>query len=335
MPAPMTRWLRACVGAAPMVMVLGCSDARLGDGASIDGQTRIRLSPGEFVGQVPCRRGIEGGLRTYVARLYVVDSTGRIIGADAGTPIVQTSPPAACDRAVVFPALAFQWYGAEISGFDRDVTAEEALTVEPAWRATCGFGASTGENADPARFAPTRIAFRGATVLLRGCTIFGEGLPAGGMGQLEVDVAGALGELRCGQGPGEVSFVEGTLGSVTATARCGQPLVFDVAGPPRYHTVSLTGFEQSGDAGGPAIDPPLPDAAAPIPLADAGQVGDGGADASADDAGGGVIAPPPADAPDAVDMDFVGVPRWSTRCFGQSLPGVSSVAACEPFTPLP
>jgi hypothetical protein len=331
MPAPMTRWLRACVGAAPMVMVFGCSDARLVEG-STEGQTRLRLSPSEFVGQVPCRRGVEGGLRRYVARLYIVDQAGQIIGADAGTAVVQTSPPTACDQAVVFPAAAFQWYGAEILGFERDVTADEASSAEPRWRATCGFGAGASEGADPARFAPTP-SFRGNTAPLRGCTVFGEGVPAVGTGQLQVDVTGALGGLRCGPAAGEVSFVEGTLGAVTTTALCGQPLVFDVAGPARYHTVALTGFEQSGDAG--VIAPPVVDAAAPVPVSDGGQVGDGGADASAGDAG--IVVAPPPDALDAggVDVELRGTPRWSTRCFGRSVPGVLSVAACEPFAPLP
>lgn len=338
MPAPMTRSLWACVCAAPMMMIFGCSDARLIDG-SIEGQTRIRLSPSEFVGQVPCRRGLEGGLRSYVARLYVVDANGQIVGADAGTATVQTSPPAACDRAVVFPGAAFQWYGAEVLGFDRDVTAEEASSVEPRWRATCGFGAAASGGADAARFAPTP-SVRGLTVPLRGCTVFGEGLPAEGTGQLQLDVTGALGGLRCGQGPGEVGFVEATLGSVTRTVLCGQPLVFDVAGPARYHTVGLTGFELSRDAGPGAPPVPVADATAPVPVLDAGELGDAGTDASVDGVdAGSVVTPPPARAEpqDAgeVEMELRGVPRWSTRCFGQSLPGILSVAPCEPFTPLP
>lgn len=337
MPAPMKRWLRACVCAAPMMMVFGCSDARLIDGFA-EGQTRIRLDPGEFVGQVPCRRGLAGGLRSYVARLYVVDQSGRIIGADAGTATVQTSPPAACDRAVVFPGVGFQWYGAEVLGFDRDVTDEEALTTEPLWRATCGFGAATSEGADAARFAPT-LSLRGTAVPMHGCSVFREGLSAEGTGQLQLDVNGALGELRCGQGAGEVSYVEATLGAVTKTALCGQPLVFDVSGPPRYNTVALTAFELLGDAGGPQDPTPVADASTPPAVADAGQVGDAGADASADDAGTVVTAPPAPvpEPPDAGEGELAlrGVPRWSTTCFGRSLPGVSSLAICEPFTSLP
>lgn len=334
MPAPMTRWLRACVCAAPMMMVFGCSDARLVDG-SVEGQTRIRLSPGEFVGQVPCRRGVEGGLRSYVARLYVVDPAGQIIGADAGAEVVQTSPPAACDRAVMFPSVGSRWYGAEILGFDREITEEEAANAEPLWRATCGFGAAANEGADPARFAPT-LSRSGFTVPLRGCTVFGQGLPAQGTGRLQVDVTGALGELRCGQGAGQVAFVEASLGSVTTRALCGDPVVFEVAGPARYNTVTLRGYEQSEDAG--AAVPPVPEAGAPIAVLDAGQAADGGGDASADDAGGVVTVPLPSpEPPDAgeVDMELVGVPRWSTLCLGQSLPGILSVAACEPFTALP
>jgi hypothetical protein len=172
-------------------------------------------------------------------------------------------------------------------------------------------------------------------VPLRGCTLFGEGLPAEGTGQLQVDVAGALGDLRCGQGAGEVSFVEATLGSVTRRALCGQPLVFEVPGPATYQTLTLTGFEQSGDAG--IGVPSVPDAAVSSPVVDAGLVGDGGADASADDASVGITPPPQFPEPDAgqAGMELRGVPRWTTRCFGQSLPGILSLAACEPFAPLP
>jgi len=58
---------------------------------------------------------------------------------------------------------------------------------------------------------------------------------------------------------------------------------------------------------------------------------DGGAEAGASDAapppGGGTT---PSDAGSASD-----VPRWRSQCVGQALPGVTSIATCDPLAALP
>jgi hypothetical protein len=326
----MKRWLSACVLAAPWA----CSDARLVDGF-VEGQTRIRLSPSEFVGELPCRPGTAGALQSYVARLHQVDSSGQVADPpDGGVSTAQTSRLAPCNRAMLFPAVPTQSYAAEILAFDRDIGEGEALTVEPRWRATCGFGDTAGADAGRDMYAPT-VAQRGLTVPLRGCTLLGEGAPVQGASRLLVDVPGALGPLQCGQGAGVVGFVEAVLGVSRQSVLCGEPLVVEVAGPARYHTLTLTGFEVSADAGVPAPEAGAPSVAPDASLPEAGV----GSDAGLDAAVGTVNGSPPADAAvlDAgiPDIGWVGIPRWRTQCIGRSLPGIVSTATCDPFVPLP
>jgi hypothetical protein len=324
----MRRWLSPCVLAA--LSLAGCGTARLPDGFA-EGQTRIRVAPGDFVGEVPCIRGAEGGLQTYVVSLRQVDAAGQGMAVpDGGVSTDVVSPPVECDRAVVFPALPYLYYAATISGFDRPVTPAEAAVAAPRWVAVCGQG---GQGADGSSLAPTR-ALQGLTVPLRGCTSFSAGNPGPGGSRLSVDVAGALGALRCGSGPGEVGFLEATLGSSRKSALCGQALVFDLSGPARYHDIELTGFEFGSDAGaspppvqagapdgGPALlDAGLPDAAVDAGTLDA-SAPSGGADAGFADAG----SPP---------VGLQGVARWQTQCLGRSVPGVVTTADCAPLQAL-
>jgi hypothetical protein len=334
----MRRWLSAYGLAA--LSVGACGDTRLVDGFS-EGQTRIRLAPAAFVGAVPCLRGATGALHNYVARLQQVDADGQVVGVDGGASTALVSAPVPCDRAVLFPAVAGQRYAAEILGFDRDLTEAEASDAAPRWRAVCGQGSgSAGLDAGVDPLAPT-IAVRGSTVSLRGCTTFSELTPGTGRSRLAIDVDSALGELSCGSGPGRVGFLRASLGSSQAFALCGQPLVLDVDGPARYHTVTLTGFELGPDAG-----VALPDGgmSGPPDVLDAGpEPTDAALDAGPAEAG---VAPGTAPPDAAVSIDsglsdgglpdptFVGTPRWQSECLGRSLPGITSVATCEALEPL-
>lgn len=304
------------------LLALGCGEARLLDGFTGEGQTRLRLSPSEFVGAVPCRRGLEGALQSYIARLQV-----RVTGApaDAGLETAFTTGVVACDSAALFPVSAGREYAAEIFGFDRAVTGTVDLATAR-WTASCGTGRSLFDPTDagPAPLRPT-LALRGSTVPMRGCTTFDDVAP-GGPSQLLIDQESALDALRCGQEPGEVATLRAALGAATAVAACGAPLRISVPEPGRY-TIELQAFEGTAP-GQDAAAPPGADAAATpeAPPADAG-AGDGGADpldASA--------AEPPLPEPGAAPS---GVPRWSTRCVGQALPGLAAPAFCEPLAPLP
>lgn len=333
MPAAMKRplgWPPETISQREMAAVLlsiltlwGCSDARLLDGFS-EGQTKIRVSPEAFIGDVPCARGAAGGLERYVVQLQDVSGGS----ADAGVESI-TSPPVPCDRSVIFAAVPLRLYAADILGFDRVIEPEDVGSVEPRWSATCGRGDPTlpgDAGVDP--FAPTQAA-RGQTVPLRGCTLFGG---AASITELVVDVAGALGDLRCGDQPGEVASIEGVLEGARRRASCGERLAFTITRPGRFHTIELYGYTLLGDGGTPGIIDagplePAPDASSTDAGPDAGEpdaatdaATSSAADAALDAAGGEAGVPAPS-----------GEPVWRTRCTGRSLAGLSRTAACEPF----
>jgi hypothetical protein len=304
-----------------------CGEPRLPEGFS-EGLTRIRLAPSEFVGSVPCRKDTPGALQTYVATILEVTSAG----ADAGFTTSFTSGAVPCDQAVMVPSVAGRWYAAEVYGFDGTVSDAERAPRNARWTASCGRGnAFPRGDAGLDPYRPT-LAQRGFTVPMRSCTSFFGG--GDGASQLVVDQIGALGTRRCGLGAGEVSAFRGTLEGVSRTAACGQPLVFDVAGVERYHSIELIGFEASGDAGSP------PDAAAAPPDGPSSEPPDASIDAG--DALLDAGSPPAPEAPDGGGPSdagapplVLGTPRWRTQCVGRSLPGVASPAFCDPLTPLP
>ena len=303
-----------------------CGETRLLDGFA-EGLTRVRLSPSEFIGSVPCQKNAPGALQTYVVSFREV----AITGADAGVVVAPpyTSGAVPCDQAVIIPGFPGRFYAAEVLGFDGSVSDAERTAENARWTATCGRGNGVIGDAGLDPYRPT-LSVRGLTVAMRGCTSFFGG--SAGAGQLVVDQLGALGTRTCGLGAGEVSAFRATLDGVTRTAACGQPLVFDVAGVERYHTIDLIGFEASVDAGvtADAASPPIepPSSAAPDASVDAGDPLDASVsplppdvDAGANDAG----APAP----------VLGVPRWRTQCVGRSLVGVAVPAYCDPLVPLP
>jgi hypothetical protein len=301
----------------------GCGEPRLIDSFT-EGQTRLRLDPSQFVGSVPCRKGTAGALQAYAVRLQLVVGD---LDTDAGLTTAFASGAVPCDQAVLFPAAAGRSYAAEIRGFDRAVSDAEVDTLPARWTARCGHGSESAPDAGLDPYRPT-LSLRGVTVPIRRCTSFDDGEPGGGASRIVVDQASALGGLRCGQGAGEVVRLQGTLNGVTRSALCGDPLVFDVAGVERYHTIALTGFELAADAAAPveASPPPTPPPAVVDASADAGEP----LDASL------VPAPvDPADAGTSPAAPIVGVARWSTQCVGRSLPGVSALAYCDPMRPLP
>jgi len=331
MSAAMKRWFGACLMAA--WVGVGCGESRLIDDVT-DGPTRIRFRPELFRGDVPCRRGSPGALQSYVVNLKQAGDAFE--PNDAGTPVPPglTSVPVECDKSVLFSVAPGRFYAAKISGFDRAVSAAEAASVEPRWTALCGTG--SGEDAPDAGrdpYGPT-LAILYQTVPMTGCTTFASGsdeAPA----RLVVDQVGALGDLRCGSGPGEVSRLEAVLDGTLISAACGSELVFVLEGPAEFHTIELTGFEAVAGPGEPdagVLDASVSDASvvpsdastdAEVPASDGGAEAGGGATSP----GGGAAA---ADAGTTAD-----VPRWRSQCVGQSLPGVTSSATCDPLAPLP
>jgi hypothetical protein len=322
----MLRWLAPCILASAS---LACGQGRLLDGVT-SSTTRLRLAPESFRGNVPCLKGAEGALQSYVVRFEQVSYVPN--QPDAGLQRV-TSGPVPCDQAAVLDAVAGYAYSADLYGFDTPQTDPAPPLSSARWTANCGRGGTTPD----AGLAGLTYAVYGAIVQMGGCTTFsGEGGSDGT--RLLVDQASALGELRCGSSQGQVSRLEGVLEGQRVSAACGQPLAFDVTGASRYLTIALTAFEASpGTTSAPSspsgtadmLDASVADAAASDAAADAAAARGTPLDA------GGPAGTPLADA-GATDAGVAaGVPRWTTECLGKPQPGVTATATCEPLVALP
>jgi hypothetical protein len=322
--ASMKRWLAPLAWA---VSSLACGSTRLDDSLT-DAPTRLRVEPDLFEGDVACLPGTPGALQSYVVSFTQV-SFGNI-GVDAGPPPpTVSSPPVPCDRSVLFTAFGGRSYAADIVGFDRDVSPDEAASVAPVWSASCGRGTpdlAADAGTDP--LGPT-VAIFNYTVPMLGCTSFVAAGGAAESSRLVVDQASALGQLKCGSGKGKVSRFEGTLGGNRVSAACGEPLEFVVQNAaPVFHTVSLTAFEDttSGtDAGAAVLD-----AGTLAPVGTVPSNPDAGVDAGT--ASG--VDTRDAGSPDAGTIDAGasgGVARWRTQCIGRAVPGVSATATCDPL----
>jgi len=328
MSPPMMRWLGPCSFVA--LASLACGESRLLDQFS-DQDTRIRLDPESFRGNVPCSKGTPGALQSYAVTFHERRQFEQ--QTDAGL-YRGTSGLAPCDRAIVLNAGAGRLYVADIYGFDRVFTGSELPLDEARWTASCGRGDSTSP-LDAGIGGPTRAIY-GATVPMSDCTTFSGPGDLSTETQLVVDQAGALGDLRCGSEPGQVSRLEGVLEGTRVSARCGEPLAFALPGVAKPYTIELTAFGISSASTTPV--PPLADpldASLPASLADAatadsgaldaglpptpGQTGDSGAgDAGVGDAGVGVE-----------------IARWRSQCSGTSVPGATAVATCDPLQVIP
>jgi hypothetical protein len=303
---------------------LACGESRLLDGFT-EGQTRLRLVPSEFTGNVVCEKGVPGALQSYVVRLDT------LVGAevDAGLETAFTSGAVPCDQAVLFGTIGGRLYSAEVFGFDVAVPATNVDVSLARWTSVCGRGRASREVSD-AGLDPLRPTYslRGATVPMRGCTPFGGGADGEGASQLLVDQASALNGRACGQGADQVYAFQATLGGQTILARCGDPLAFVVDRADRYYEIELVAL-QAGAASGASDAGATP---APGPI-------DAGVDAAVDPLDASVSEPTPAPGDAAVGDAGApvvgGVPRWRTQCIGRALPGVTVPAYCDPLQPLP
>jgi hypothetical protein len=327
----MMRWFGLSVLAA--LASVACGESRLIDDFSVQ-DTRLRISPESFRGNVPCSEQAVGALQMYVATFQQLRTVAG--QPDAGL-LRQTSAPVPCDRDVLLlNALAGQPYVADIYGFDHVVSDPDV--AEARWTASCGRGGGDGPP-DAGRGGPTLPVY-GATVPMTGCTFFGSDLASGGGTRLVVDQAGALGRLHCGAGPGEVSSFSGILDGASVSARCGAPLAFAPPSVARYYTIELTAYEalpSAGPAAGgsaDALDASLP-AAGDAAVGDAAAGDAGGVDASVLDAGAGAGPGEPQDAGGADAGVPPGIARWRSQCVGRALPGATALASCDPLVALP
>lgn len=293
------------------------------------GPSRLRVMPSVFLGDVPCERGIEGGLQSYVADLF----EPRAAGPDAG-PVepLATARAVACDRQVFFTVPQDQLYAVRIRGYEleaSDPRLEDPDAVAPDWTAECGTGAAAGD-AGLNPNAPT-LSVSATEVVVRDC----EPLRRTAETVLEVTVEDALNEadggLVCGDQPGQISTFEATVAGETQVARCGEVLRFlDLR--IGDHGVLLTAFAAGGvsdDAGGGGPAEVGDAGCKPLPpvAADAGF--------SSSDAGA-LVADAGQNCSTVSDAGIVprGPSRWRTRCYGSVVAGQTRRAQCEPLTPL-
>lgn len=216
MPARTLRRLEPAFIAVGFALALfvGCSN----DSASTAGVTHptmIEIAPEQFRGAVPCAaNGSEAGLKRYVATLIDPNDDGSG-GAGGAAPDEQaagalnaddfalpSSEPTSCLAGVGFGFIVpGRRYIARIQGFDREdlssrapgsslVVDAEGNPVAPRWTAECD----------------ATIAVEETIVRAKRCTSFVAADPAA-PGSMHVRFASLLGDLKCGDGPGEVATV--------------------------------------------------------------------------------------------------------------------------------
>lgn len=287
----------------------------------------IVVDPQQFDSAVACVDA-PGGMRLYVATLFDLAED-----FDAALPQLASSPPTPCTTPVGFGYVEpGRKYRAEIDGYDLDNL--EALTAGnrllrrrdtgdlavPRWRASCGNPLPDAVNSDGGDLSflegPAE-AFRNASVTVRGCTPFSDEDMTPQSASIRVDLTLALGELQCGDSPGEITSYEVTVrdSASASSASCTSPLTFDGLDANTTYFFDVTAFEAasvadagsnggSRDAGGAALDAAIADAAvADASVADAAAIGAAAA-------------------------------RWRTTCYQRALAGVQQTAICEPLAPI-
>jgi hypothetical protein len=205
----------------PMALLLGlagCSDSTTTT-TEVEHQTLVEVSPGEFLGSVPCLDAA-GAMRRYVATLWDVTGTSADTGeggaggvdGSAGATFAEpfalpSSGPVPCTESVAFAfVVTGHRYVASVDGYDRDdlvpletsvpilLDPETGDRVEPRWTTRCG-------DEDPA------TSYGEISRIVRGCTPLVDRRP-GGATAVEVRLDTLLGELSCGDEPGSIARFE-------------------------------------------------------------------------------------------------------------------------------
>jgi hypothetical protein len=215
----------------PLLLVgalLGCTEEVI-PVPGIYHPTLVQVSPGEFLGTVPCRPGATGAMQAYVATIFDVG-----LDTDPTPPFaLPSSGPVSCKNPVSFSrVLEPRRYQARVDGYDRAdllplgsddprVTLGVPILVDPItgdrvpprWTTTCGESKPV-----TARLANVRT--------ISNCDpLVDSGTPA--PTTVEVTIESALGELECGSEPGQIErFEVGLIGGPRRSASCGETLTF-------------------------------------------------------------------------------------------------------------
>jgi hypothetical protein len=247
--------------------------------------TYIEVDPAEFENDVACASS-GGNLRWYVATLVDVtpDQDGKPL--DFRLP---SSPPTNCSESVFFSGVVAQgftlgvWheahrYVAEIEGYRESslrpqhegsrVMTSGGKTVDPDWVGSCGsakssldplLGVDAGSSDAPdagfeTHFLGPAMPFPSQTVTIHGCSLTSLAASSDET-RIAVDISSALGQLECGNEPGQVARFEATLGDEVRAADCGKTALFRNVPAENFVEFEVVAFTSSSFADGGAAEP--------------------------------------------------------------------------------
>ena len=233
----------------------GCGGSEGSSGS--DNPTLVAVSPEAFLGDVPCLAG-PGSMRRYVATLE--DVTGGL-GSESTTidsfPL-PSSPPVSCNLPVGFGFVVDEHrYAADVDGYDTTaleplapgsrfmVSTETGEFVTPRWTTSCG---RQDEGTHTSVIAQTR-----QTIYVRGCAELVDQEPGATATGVRVRLGSALGDLECGDDPGNVErFVVSLRGGDASPteADCGATATFEGLDAPATYVVDVEAYESGSDAPG-------------------------------------------------------------------------------------
>ncbi len=274
-----------------MLAYVGCSSSG-GTTTSVTHPTMVELSPEDFLGDVPCTDG--PGLKRYVATLF--DTNYVAEGGASGTSAEDTaaggarpadfqlpsSAPTACLAAVGFGSVvAGRHYRVEIDGYDVDDLVPRALGSRQMVLAAPSELEPTQPLATPRWTAHCEDAVAVGSTIVRAdhCATF-EPLQPGAPSGVRIALGALLGELSCGDKPGQVDHfsVRLTTGEALDNIACATDAeaVFSMLAPRSRVSAHVSAFSAEGiDAfAGTSCDAfTLPDASVDAQCTGLSQVG--------------------------------------------------------------
>jgi len=244
---------------AGLLAYVGCSSGGTSS-VSVTHPTLIEVSPEIFLGDVPCSTS-GPGLKRFVATLYDLNGADAVGGAppedrdsalqqelQGGVPSEQfqlpSSPPTPCGRAVGFGyVVPGRHYQVRIDGYDTEVEARALgsremtdlatgkLATAP-WHAACYRAVAVESTVVSASLCDTFVTRELVST-----------------GSVRIPLANLLGDLECGEGPGQVDHfevaLEGAIDSQTVPCSADAEAVF-TGRQPGTARAAVTAFDKGG-----------------------------------------------------------------------------------------